>query len=193
MLIPPAPELRRMGTTPVEGFGERRPRTEKSCGPDASMVGVKLVVAFRARPGAQGREAASDGDKKARSPGRSRSKPLKPLRAGMPGDPGATVVTNARAFYTTRAAAGAPGTRHSPRPHFFRAVCSAQPGRITPRECGCVFGCSPSSSLRTQGPQRERNCAHRHHRLVLLCESRPTSCPKLKLRRMGPCVRRDDA
>ena len=34
----------------------------------------------------------------------------------MPGDPGATVVTNARAFYTTRAAAGATGTRHSPRP-----------------------------------------------------------------------------
>jgi hypothetical protein len=36
----------------------------------------------------------------------------------MPGDPGATVVTNARAFYTTRAAAGASGTRHSPRPPF---------------------------------------------------------------------------
>src|SRR5580698_7566239 len=34
----------------------------------------------------------------------------------MPGDPGATVVTNARVFYTTRAAAGASGTRHSPRP-----------------------------------------------------------------------------
>src|SRR5206468_12473020 len=34
-----------------------------------------------------------DGDKKARSPGRSRSKPLKPLRAGMPGCPGELVVT----------------------------------------------------------------------------------------------------
>jgi hypothetical protein len=34
----------------------------------------------------------------------------------MPGDPGALVVTNARAFYTTRAAAGATGTRHSPLP-----------------------------------------------------------------------------
>src|SRR6202789_1372251 len=32
----------------------------------------------------------------------------------MPGDPGATVVTNARAYYSTRAAAGATGTRHSP-------------------------------------------------------------------------------
>ena len=31
----------------------------------------------------------------------------------MPGDPGVTVVTNARAFYTTRAAAGATGARHS--------------------------------------------------------------------------------
>jgi hypothetical protein len=60
--------------------------------------------------------SADDGDKKARSPGRARYKPLKPLRAGMPGFSGGPVVTNARAFYTTRAAAGALGTRHSPRP-----------------------------------------------------------------------------
>src|SRR5580692_6636620 len=59
-------------------------RTAKSCGPDASMVGVKLVE-----------RSAGDGDKQARSPGRARSKPLTPSRAGMPGDPGATVVTNA--------------------------------------------------------------------------------------------------
>ena len=81
--------------------------TAKSCGPDASMVGVKL----RGRKLPRG-----DGDNKARSPGRVRRKPLKPSRAGMPGDSGATVVTNARAFYTPRAAAGASGTRHSPRP-----------------------------------------------------------------------------
>ena len=36
----------------------------------------------------------------------------------MPGDPGVTVVTNARVYYTTRAAAGAPGARHSLRPLF---------------------------------------------------------------------------
>src|ERR1700692_3071859 len=36
----------------------------------------------------------------------------------MPGVSGVTVVTNARAFYTTRAAAGALGTRHSLRPLF---------------------------------------------------------------------------
>jgi hypothetical protein len=40
-----------------------------------------------------------DGGKQARSPGRARNKRLKPSRAGMPGDPGATVVTNACAFY----------------------------------------------------------------------------------------------
>jgi hypothetical protein len=66
----------------------------------------------------------NDGGKQARSPRRARRKPLKPLRAGMPGDPGATVVTNARAIYSTRAAAGATGTRHSPRPLF-------RGGRIT--------------------------------------------------------------
>jgi hypothetical protein len=37
----------------------------------------------------------------------------------MPGVSGVTVVTNARAFYTTRAAAGASGTRHSLRPLVF--------------------------------------------------------------------------
>jgi len=34
----------------------------------------------------------------------------------MPGDPGELVVTNARATYSTRAATGATGTRHSPLP-----------------------------------------------------------------------------
>src|SRR3984893_16700968 len=34
----------------------------------------------------------------------------------MPGDPGVTVVTNSRVFYTTREAAGASSARHSLRP-----------------------------------------------------------------------------
>src|SRR6202011_5581841 len=52
-----------------------------------------------------------------RSPGRARRKPLKPLRAGMPGDPGATVVTTLVCYqHTAHEAAGATGTRHSPRP-----------------------------------------------------------------------------
>jgi hypothetical protein len=44
-------------------------RTAKSCGPDAPTLAFKLTELF-----------VSDGDKQARSPGRARSKPLKPLR-----------------------------------------------------------------------------------------------------------------
>src|SRR6202048_3252256 len=39
------------------------------------------------QPGADSLQSANDGDNKARSPGRARRKPLKPLRAGMPGVP----------------------------------------------------------------------------------------------------------
>ena len=108
--------------------GAFRDRHERRAGDAMDAVAPKTNGAFRGRRSrvvltprrrrqVGGRKLhADDGDKKARSPGRARNKLLKPLRAGMPGDPGATVVTNARAFYTTRAAAGATGTRHSPRP-----------------------------------------------------------------------------
>src|SRR5438477_3995506 len=49
-------------------------RTAKSCGPDASTLAIKFAF-----------HHAGDGGKQARSPGRARRKPLKPLRAGMPG------------------------------------------------------------------------------------------------------------
>jgi hypothetical protein len=59
----------------------------------------------------------SDGGKRARSPGRARRKPLKPLRAGMPGDSGVLVVTRVRSTNTSaHEAAGALGIRRSPRP-----------------------------------------------------------------------------
>src|SRR5258707_15307397 len=44
---------------------------------------------------------------------------VKTIARGMPGDSGVTVVTNARVYYTTRAAAGASGARHSLRPLIF--------------------------------------------------------------------------
>src|SRR3981189_1584737 len=48
---------------------------------------------------------------------RARRKPLKPLRAGMPGDSGVLVVTRVRSTNkSAHEAAGATGTRHSPRP-----------------------------------------------------------------------------
>ena len=88
-----------------------------------------------------------DGGKQARSPGRARNKLLKPSRAGMPGDPGATVVTNACAFYTSRTrlrVQRAPGIPRSPlwgspTPFVGRFV-RAQLGHIVPRECESASG-----------------------------------------------------
>ena len=59
---------------------------------------------------------AEDGDNQARSPGRARSKPLKPLRAGMPGCPGGLVVTTLVCFFTLHARLRvhcAPGIPHA--------------------------------------------------------------------------------
>src|SRR5882757_9958310 len=65
------------------------------------------------------RATADDGGKQARSPGRARRKPLKPLRGECRAFSGVTVVTNARAFYTTRAA-GRIGRPAFPAPSDFR-------------------------------------------------------------------------
>src|SRR6202043_4184163 len=62
----------------------------------------RVVLTPRRRRQVGERDFTGDGDKKARSPGRARNKLLKPSRAGMPVDPGATVVTNSCAFYTLR-------------------------------------------------------------------------------------------
>ena len=56
--------------------------------------------------------SAGDGGNKARSPGRARRKPLKPLRAGMPGESGGPVALPL-CFFVAQGAAGASGTRHS--------------------------------------------------------------------------------
>src|ERR1700731_2194539 len=84
----------------------RRTRTGKSCGPDAPTLASSLAESF----------PRGDGGKQARSPGRARRKPLKPLRRECRVFPGEPVVTNARVYYTPRAAAGASGARHSLRP-----------------------------------------------------------------------------
>ncbi len=68
-------------------------RTAKSCGPDASMVGVKF---------SRSKLLGGDGDNKARSPG-STKETVKTIACGNAGCSGATVVTNARAIYSPRA------------------------------------------------------------------------------------------
>src|SRR6202171_1613087 len=80
-------------------------RTAKSCGPDAPTLASRRRRQLRRR-------------RWQTSPvtGESTKETVKTIAQGMPGDPGVTVVTNSRVFYTTREAAGALGARHSLRP-----------------------------------------------------------------------------
>jgi hypothetical protein len=55
-------------------------RTAKACGPDASAVGVKSRGGFESPTGRTTPYSRGDGVKQARSPGRARYRPLKPLR-----------------------------------------------------------------------------------------------------------------
>src|SRR6266496_3492090 len=72
-------------------------RTAKSCG-DA---GVKSCGGSFGSTGLDKTfNPLSDGGKQARSPGRTRRKPLKPLRAGTSGDSGVLVVTRVRSTNT---------------------------------------------------------------------------------------------
>jgi hypothetical protein len=91
----------------------------------------RVVLTPRRWRQAGGSDSAGDSGKQARSLGRARRKPLKPLRAGMPGVCGVLVVTNARVYYPPRAAAGAlaPGIPHA----LFGRKVHAQPGRYPRR------------------------------------------------------------
>src|ERR1700682_6332940 len=91
-------------------------RTAKSCGPDAPTLASSLRSCV-GPTGLRQNISADDGGKRARSPGRARRKPLKPLRAGTPGDSGVLVVTRVLSTTTSaHEAAGATGIRRSPRP-----------------------------------------------------------------------------
>src|ERR1700687_1467157 len=100
-------------------------RTAKSCGPDAPT----LASSLRSCVGPTGLRqdiSADDGGKTARSPGRARRKPLKPLRAGTPGDSGVLVVTRVRSTtIIAHETAGALGIRRSPRPLGRKVSCKA--------------------------------------------------------------------
>src|ERR1700704_5733813 len=90
-----------------------------------------------AQPGLDKTSSASDGGKQARSPGRARRKPLKPLRAGTSGDSG--VLVYSCAFYQCKAHARlrvqrAPGVPHA----LLGRKINAQLGRIPPRGCKAV-------------------------------------------------------
>src|SRR5229473_7795806 len=89
-------------------------RTAKSCGPDAPT----LASSSRSCVGPTGlrqNKSADDGGKRARSPGRARHKPLKPLRAEMPGDSGVPVATTRvlSTLHTGLRVQRAPGIPHA--------------------------------------------------------------------------------
>src|SRR6478672_1389730 len=111
-------------------------RTAKSCGPDTPTLGVKSAED----------DSAGDGSKRARSPGRARRKPLKPLRGECRMFSGVTVVTTlACLFYFTCEAAGASSTRHSLRPpnRGLKEISDKPRAHRAARRRGCV-----STSLR---------------------------------------------
>jgi len=61
----------------------------------------RVVLTPRRWRQVRGNFPRNDGGKKARSPGRARNKPLKPLRAGMPGESGGPVVTTLVCYHHT--------------------------------------------------------------------------------------------
>jgi hypothetical protein len=79
------------------------------------VLGEVIPINCMAQNGRCGQGPLPDWDRL--PPGRARRKPLKPLRAGMPGDSGGLVVTRVRSTTTiAHETAGASGIRHSPRP-----------------------------------------------------------------------------
>src|SRR3981081_1006858 len=108
-------------------------RTAKSCGPDAPTLASSFAEFCRPNRAVTKRYPRDDGGKRARSPGRARHKLLKPLRAGMPGVPVySLLLVCVLPIQTAHEAAGATGTRHSPRPQGGESF-HARPGRIAPR------------------------------------------------------------
>src|ERR1700754_5098484 len=81
----------------------------------------------------------------------------------MPGVSGVTVVTNARAFYTTRAAAGALSARHSPRPLIGEGGTSRPTlARNTRRDRGVVSSrhCEPTGRREAPPDNKLREAIH---------------------------------
>ena len=93
----------RVGERPVS---DQQRADERCCSVRRSRVVLtprrwrQVCGVASAQPGLDKTLSAGDGGKRARSPGRARRKPLKPLRAGMPGDSGVLVVTRVRSTTT---------------------------------------------------------------------------------------------
>src|ERR1700688_4098439 len=116
-------------------------RTAKPCGP-GTRCWCQVSGGKSARPGLTNLLSLTTVTRRIRSPGRARNKPLKPLRAGMPGDLGCTCGDYARVLhlkFCTRGY-GCGGHPAFPTPSVFLGrIVHAKLGRIAPRECEIVF------------------------------------------------------
>ena len=124
-------------------------RTAKSCGPDAPTLASSSRMLCRPYRVRTQRKSADDGGKRARSPGRARRKPLKPLRAGMPGDSGVLVVTRVR-FTTTKCTRG--------------RGCSGHPAFPTPslgREINAKPRAPRAARTKSYAELHQRHCEER--------------------------------
>ena len=110
-----------------------RPRTEKSCGPDARGSGVKSCGDAAARPGPHIDRPQGDGGNSATLPEESTKDTVKTIRAGKAGRPASPVVHPVcNSLYTDSGAAGA---RPSLRPPATKgAIDRAKLGQNAPRE-----------------------------------------------------------
>src|SRR6202035_5268750 len=97
---------------------------------------------------------AGDGDKKARSPGRARRKPLKPFAQGMPHRFGSPVVTTCVFLHTKLRARRS--ARHSLRPSIFEGRYSGKT-RVRKRRGNfrCVCSILRDASPKGDAPQDE--------------------------------------
>jgi hypothetical protein len=114
-------------------------RTAKSCGPDAPTLASssrRLSRPYRAQTEPYSRATV------AKEPGhrRARRKPLKPLRAGMPGDSGVLVVTRVR-FTNAKCTRGRGCSGHPAFPTPLLGGTSLQSSGASRREArSCVLG-----------------------------------------------------
>jgi hypothetical protein len=149
----------------------------------------RVVLTPRRRRQVDGGNSVGDGDKQARSPGRARNKPLKPLRVGTPGDSGCTCGDYARVvyFFPTRGC-GCGGHPAFPTPSLFGRMVHAQLGRIAPRDRGVVseIGCFKIESLAESSPRKP---GPNHHGLS---EQKPSAAaPKREAAAYGSPLSRE--
>jgi hypothetical protein len=132
--VPPPHEGRFAIVTNV-GSGMRWTRQHQLTSDVAGVRRSRVVLTPRRWCQGGGGNSADDGGKKARSPGRARNKPLKPLRRKRRVNPAEPVVTTlVCSLHFAREAAGAVSARRFLRPLFSEGSCYAYLGRTASRE-----------------------------------------------------------